>query len=205
MSGIINAAQPADDAGTPNPDASWSDPVLQAAEEKIEAGLDVAPANKQNYMKIVVAGMAAGYGGGANSPAAKLLKNPDPVQAAAKGTIALVMLLRREAKGVMPLKAMIPAAMTLMLRALDFINRAGKVKVGTPELIRATHIFANEAFRVFGITTPMLQRASQRVHQLTQDPASVQALQLKVGALKHPGALEPTALPAATPTPMPAA
>src|SRR5579872_6868469 len=98
MSGMINAA----------PDEAMSSPILEAAEQKIEAGID--PAVKPNYQKIVVAGMAAALARGPDGLLASLRKSPDPVRDAAKGAVALVLILRRDAKGIMPLKAMIPAA-----------------------------------------------------------------------------------------------
>jgi hypothetical protein len=190
MSGMINSAP---NAGQPGADGPMSDPVLQAAEMKIEAAL--TPANRQNYMKIVVAGMAAGMANGPKSILASLLKSPDPVRDAAKGAVALVLILRRQARGVMPLKAMVPAAMTLMLRALDFVNRAGKAQVGTPELVRATHIFTNELFGHFGITPPMLANAVQRVHAITADPVAMDAINRKAGTVRDPNASEVTQVP----------
>lgn len=192
MSGIINNASQDDAAQPAN---QMSSPILEAAEQKLEAGLD--PANRQNYMKIVVAGMAAGLARGPDGILARLRKSPDPVKGAARGAVALVLILRRDAKGVMPLKAMIPAALTLMLRALDFVNRTGIAKVGVPELVRATHIFANDMFGAFNITTPMLQQAAARVHAITQDPVAMQAVNLKAGIVQHPNAAAPTPMPGA--------
>lgn len=197
MSGIINAPQP-DSAGEP-----LSSPILEAAEKKTEAALD--PANRQNYMKIVVAGMAAGLTRGPDSLVAKLLKSQDPVAGAARGAVALALILRRQAKGVMPLKAMVPAAMTLMLHALDVVNRAGRVKIGTPELVRATHIFATDILRAFNITPPMLKQAAQRVHAITQDPQAMATIRLKAGLDRHANAATPTPSRASAPDVMPGA
>ncbi len=181
-----------------NPGA-MSDPVLDAAEQKIEAGLQSEI--RDNYLKIVVAGFRAAQQGGDKSIAASLLKSKDPVSDAAKGAVALVLILRRESKGTMPLQAMIPAAMTLMLHALDLVNRAGLAKVGASELDRATTIFANTILHSAGITPPMLAHAAQQVNEMTQDPVKLQKLQLKAGMVKHPDALEPTQIPAAQPGP----
>jgi hypothetical protein len=187
MNGIINAAKP--NAGAP-----MSSPVLQAAEDKIEAGL--APDNVQNYQKIVVAGMAAALERGPNSLLASLRKSPDPVEGAAKGAVALVLILRRHAHGVMPLKAMVPAAMTLMLRGLDFVARTGVAKVGTPELVRATHVFVNTMFGAFHITVPMLHKTAAQVHAITQDPQKMEMIHRKIGSVVAPGASQATSMPA---------
>jgi hypothetical protein len=91
--------------------------------------------------------------------------------------------------------AMVPAAMTLMLKGLDFVDRAGIAKVGQPELVRATHIFTDTIFARFGITKQGLANAAQRVHAITQDPAAMNAINLKAGVVAHPGALSPGSAP----------
>jgi len=195
--GMMNSAP---STGAPTSAPPMSNPILQASEQKIEDGL--TDSNRESYMKIVVAGMAAGLARGPNSILASLLKSPDPVRDAAKGAVGLVLILRKDAKGVMPLKAMIPAAMTLMLHALDFVSHAGHTQVGTNELVRATHIFTNTLFGHFGITPAMLQQAAQKVHGLTQDPVAMAQINLKAGITQHPAAANPTPMPA-EPTPAP--
>jgi hypothetical protein len=192
MSGMINGAPPA--AGAAQTTNQMSSPILEAAEQKIEEQLAQDDQNKQNYQKIVVAGMAAALSRGPDGILASLRKSPDPVRDAAKGAVSLVLILRRNARGVMPLKAMVPAAMTLMLRALDFVNRTG-TKIGTPELVRATHIFTNEVFAAFHITPAMLAHASTQVHALTQDPVAMAAINQKAGITQHPNAANPTPMP----------
>lgn len=176
------------------PGTELNDPILQQCEEKIESGL--TPENKQDYDKIVTAGMHVALNGGPNSILASLQKSKDPVADAARGAIGLVLILRKEAKGIMPMKAAVPAAMSLMLKALDFLDRSKIAAVGTPELVRATHIIADEIFAKFGITKQGLANAATKVHNLTQDPASMQAINLKAGLVKHPMAVTPTPLPA---------
>lgn len=173
-----------------------SNPLLQQAEEKIETGL--APETAQNVAKIVVAGMHAALDKGPNSILAQLKQSPDPISDAAKGAVSLVMILRKEARGVMPLKALVPAAMILLIKALNFADRAGIVKVGQPELVRATHIFTDTIFARLGITKQGLQNAATRVHAITQDPASMAAINLKAGITRHPMAAVPTPLPGDT-------
>lgn len=168
-------------------------PLLQATEAGIERGMD--PETRQNYDKIVVAGMAAALDKGPNSILASLRQSKDPVSDAAKGAVALVFLLRKEAKGVMPMKALVPAGLTLMLKALDFADRAGIAKVGQPELVRATHVFTDQVFARSGISKQQLATAATKVHALTQDPQAMAAINLKAGVTRHPMAAEPTPLP----------
>jgi hypothetical protein len=173
--------------------AELSDPLLQQAEDKLESGL--TPENRQDYLKIVVAGMHLALAKGPNGIMASLAKSPDPVAFAAKGAIGLVLIMRKEAKGVMPIKAMVPAAMTIMFKALDFLDRSKIVPVGQPELVRATHIFTDFMFARMGITKQGLANAATKVHQITQDPQAMQKIQMKAGFLVHPDAATPTPLP----------
>jgi hypothetical protein len=48
---------------------------------------------------------------------------------------------------------------------------------------------------VFNITPAMLAGYARRVHAVTQNPASMQAVNLKAGILRHPGAATPTLMP----------
>lgn len=175
---------------------TMSNPLLAQAEQKVEEGLD--PDTAQNVTKIVVAGMHAALDKGANSILAQLKQSQDPISDAAKGAVSLVMILRKEAQGVMPLKALVPAAMVLMIKALDFSDRAGIVKVGNDELVRATHVFTDFLFARLGITKQGLANAANRVHAITQDPDAMQKLQLKAGVTRHPLAATPTPLPGAS-------
>ena len=173
--------------------AELSNPLLQQAQDKIEGAL--TPENRADFMKIVVAGLHIGLDKGPGGLLASMAKSKDPVADAAKTAVSLVILMSREAKGVMPPKAMIPAAMVLMLHALDFADRSRIVAIREPELVRATHIFGDTVFARFGISKAGLANATQRVHALTQDPQAMTKIQMKAGLLKHPMAATPTPLP----------
>jgi len=168
--------------------------ILEAAEQKIESGL--MPDNQVNYQKIVVAGMHAGMAKN-GSLLVSLHKSKDPVSDCANGAVKLCMILRRQSHGIMPLKAMVPAAMTLMLQALDFCDKSGIAKIGTPELVRATHIFTNTMFAAFKITPQMIHTAAGKIHGIMQDPAKMEMLKRRAGVVKAPGASEPTPMPPA--------
>lgn len=172
-----------------------SNKLLQAAEAKIEN--DLTPQNRDDYMKIVVAGMHFLLRGGPNGVLAKLKGRSDPVHDCALGAVNLVLILKRESKGVMPLKAMVPAGMTIMLKALDFAEKIGKVKVDNDTLVRAAHIFTNTLMQRFHITAPMLSTAMQRVHGIMSDPQKMAQINMKAGVTKHPNAAP---LPAAAPS-----
>lgn len=195
MSGIINA-QP-DAAPAPKSGGELSNALLQQTESQIEGNL--TPENRANFNKIVVAGMHVALDKGPNGLMGTLASSKDPISDAAKGAVSLVLILRKQAHGVMPLKAMVPAAMSLMLRALDFIDRSKIAPIAEPELVRATHIFTDFIFARLGITKAGLANAAAKVHGITQDPSAMQAINLKAGLTRHPMAATPTPLPGGSP------
>jgi hypothetical protein len=163
MAGLINSPVPA-----------IQNPLLKQAEASVEQSVGTGK-NREDYLKVVVAGMRAAIGG-AKPMLANLAGRPDPVRDCAVGAVNLVMYLRNIAKGTMPPQAMIPAATTLMLQALDFLDQAKIAEIGKPELARATHIFTNTILQSFGVTSKILSQAAGAVEGVTRDPAQLEAL-----------------------------
>ncbi len=163
--------------------------LLEATEEKIESNL--LPDVRTDYLKIVVSGMHAGLAGGPKSILAKVKDSKDPIHDCAAGAVGLVLLLYKHTKGTMPIKAMVPAGMTLMLHALDFASKLG-AKIGNAELDRATRIYANTMFKNLGITPQMLQKGHDNIAAAIKDPAYLELMQRKAGLLKAPNASTPT-------------
>ncbi len=167
--------------------------VLKAAEEKIEANL--TDEIKPIYSKIVVAGLKAGMEGGETSILAKLKDSEDPVADAGKGAAGLVAILRKNSRNTMPLHAMIPAGATLMLQALDFLQKAGIADIGTEEITKASKEYTNVIFKVLGVTPQMLVKGNEAVSNLTKDPAVMEQMKRKAGLVKAPGTSSPTEVP----------
>lgn len=167
--------------------------LLQAIEQKIETGL--TPDTKVDYDKIVLAGMRLAQKGGPDGMLAALQRSKDPVASCAKGAVNLVVLMSHQSNGKMPEKAMVPAAMVLMLNALYFADKVRIIKVGVEEIDRATRIFMDEIFRAFRISRPMLDRMATKVNTIMDDPAAMDRINRTVGAAKDPRASTPTQLP----------
>ena len=167
--------------------------VIQMAEQKIESGL--LPHVREAYLKIVIAGMKVALNKGPNGGLASLAKNPDPIKAAADGAANIVVGLKHQAKGVMPMKAMVPAGLTIMLKGLAFIDKAGTVKIGNDEVAKATTIYTNHILQAMGITGSMLKHAVVGIHGIINDPAKLEAIKRKAGVVKAPDASEPTPMP----------
>jgi hypothetical protein len=184
---MINDTAPASGSTT------LSDSILAAAEQKIESGL--LPANRADYNKIVVAGNKVALAKGPNGILASIKNSKDPVNDCAKGAVNLVFLLRKQTRGTMPVQALVPAGMTLMLHALDFVDKIGLMKIGTPELVQATHTFTNMMFRNLGISPQMLAKAHESVENVAKDPAHLEAMKQKAGIVKSPNSSTPTSVP----------
>lgn len=173
-----------------------SNNILQAAEKKLESQL--TPANRADYMKVVVAGMKLALLKGPDGILASIKNSKDPVNDCAIGAINLCLLMKKQSRGTMPVKAMVPGAMTLMLHALDYVDKSGIAKVGSDQLVQATHTFTNHVFKMLHITNNMIQSAASKLHQVTQDPAKVELMKRKAGLVKAPNASEPTLQPGAS-------
>lgn len=174
------------------PVVDLQDNVLKAAEQKVESQL--TPKNHDAYLRIITTGMKAALANGPNSMAAKLTHSKDPIGDAARGAVSLVILMSHQAKGRMPPEAMVPAAATLMFHALDFLDRTGVVKIGTEELVQATHIQTNFLLAKFKITPDMLKNAAANVHKVMQDPTAMEKINRKAGTVRAPGVSSPTEL-----------
>lgn len=173
-----------------------SNNILQAAEMKLESQL--TPQNRADYLKVVVAGLKVALAKGPDGYLASLKNTKDPINGSAIGAINLCLLMRKSSRGTMPVKAMVPAAMTLMLHALDFVDKAGIAKVGEHELIQATHTFTNHIFKALHITPNMIHSAASRIQQVVQNPTNVEMMKRKAGLVKAPNASETTLPPEAS-------
>lgn len=155
---------------------SIQNPLLRQAEAKVEESVGDGQA-REDYLKVVVAGMRAALAGGPAGMMSALHDAPDPVKLCAVGAVGLVTHMAQISRGTMPARSIISGATTLMLQALDFVDHAGIAKIDAAALDRATHILTNALFKAFGITVPMLNALAAKAHGVMQDPQQMQAVQ----------------------------
>lgn len=139
-------------------------------EQRLRAGV------RESYQKIVIAGMKYAMNGGEKSILAQLKDSENVLEDVVQGAIGLVGVLRRSAKGAMPVDAMIPAAMTLMLEALDYAERAGMIEIDKATIDQATQLFVETLLPKLGLTPEKLEEMTSRVHQVMQDPEKMAKL-----------------------------
>lgn len=169
--------------------------LLAATEAKIESNL--FGQNRQDYFKVVNAGMKAALHGGPNSLLAKLKDSKNPLHDCVVGAINLVGILRKQSRNTMPVKAAIAGATTLMLHALDFAEAAGMVQVDKAQLDQATKLLANTLMQRFGVTPNGFHTAAGKVHALMQNPVAMERMKYAIGMTRNPNSPEPTPLPGA--------
>ncbi len=167
--------------------------LLATVEQRIESQL--TPEVRDDYLRIVVAGMKTALAKGEAGILASLKNSQKPLEDCVLGSLGLVVMMYRQSRGTMPVKAMIPAAMTLLLQALDFADKANIVKVGQPELIQATKLFTDKLFQQLGISKEMLQSAATKINAITKDPASMERMHRASGVVRDPRASTPTPMP----------
>ena len=168
--------------------------ILEAAEQQQES--QIAPQWQSAYQHLVAAGMHIAMQGGPNGLLGKrLLNSKDPITTCAQGALSLMVLMMGHTGNRVPVQAAIPAAATLMFKALDVADGAGFVKVGAPELDKAAHIFANQAFNLFHIPPQRLQNMAVATHGVMQDPAKMELVHRKMGTVQDPRASTPTPVP----------
>lgn len=186
--------------------AVFHNPLLGKAEQAIEKNL--TPQNRDDYMKIVAAGMKIVLHGGPTGLITKLTQSKDPMATATAGPVNLVTTLAKSLtpqQGHMPEKAMVPAAMTLMFHALDVLDHQGILKVDETVLEQAVKKISDNLFRAFNISNEQLQKMATQTHQAVTAPGGIEKLHAHAQQVvaRHSGAPQaPAAPPPGGPAPL---
>lgn len=167
--------------------------LLVAAEKKIQQTL--TPENREDYLKVVNAGLQLGLSGGKESIIAGIKDSKNPLDDCAKGAINVCLMLMKQSRNTMPVKAMIPASYTLMLNAMSVAERLGLIKADNETITKATHIWTNYLFKILRITPDMLKHFSKKLEGVVSDPANMELINRKAGVVRDANASTPTAAP----------
>lgn len=173
--------------------------LLQATEAQIEANLTAQ--TRTDYLKVVVAGQRYVLHNGKDGLLASLKGRPDPVRDCARGAVNIVSHLKLLSRGTMPVQAMVPAAMTLMLQGLDFVDKSKILPIGKEELVRATRLFIDDICQALGVTPQVLQRLASQTKEVMSDGGKLEMMKREVGAVRAPNASMPTEIPDNMPPP----
>lgn len=139
------------------------DKTLQQIQTQIEAKLP--PNDHDAYRRIVVAGMKVMFDESTFADIFNSFNAERPVPSLVNGVLGLGVLLMKKSKGTMPVPAAIAAMNTLMLHAMDFLGKAGKLQI-TPELVaEATTTFLETVMQKMGMNQQTMGKIVQQTQQ----------------------------------------
>lgn len=137
-------------------------PLLAKIEQQIEKTL---PASlKRDYMAVKVSGLQLMFSDKTYSFMADWLKDLTAQNLAQKVAIGIANVIRivaRESKGKMVAAGAMPAAVVLMLHALDYIDRVKQIPMTQQIIDATTQAVSAELTKLFGITQAQVDQAAQ--------------------------------------------
>jgi hypothetical protein len=136
-----------------------TNPLLQKTEQNIMGKLK--PEYQMPFQRTVTAGLQLMYGSDNKTMAQQLSKSPDYAHNVGEGAAKLVGILFHQSKNTMPVEIAVAAATVFMCEGLDFLEKAGKVKV-TPDLLaETTQDMGASVLQLFGVSQDAMQQAVQ--------------------------------------------
>lgn len=155
--------------------------LLQQAQAKVEAGVK----NRDAYDKLVKAGTKIIYDKATFDKLSQgVAQSKTPVEDVAKGLVAVLNMMVRQARGTAPKDALVQAGMALLFDALDFMEQAGLVKVDKQVLGEATKAFIESLLPTVGLNPQQLQGAFSQVQQTMADPQKMAQFKAQQGGAK---------------------
>jgi hypothetical protein len=140
-----------------------TDPMLKKIRDGVESSV---PAElKDDYLKIVVAGMKLMYSEQTNKMSLMALTRAagkvGPYRATALGVVALLGIIYRESKGKMSTPAAFPAAIVLLCYALEFLERTANLEVNEQNFALMTQMVTLGTMKMFNITKENLAEGAK--------------------------------------------
>jgi hypothetical protein len=148
-----------------------TNPLLQKTELGIQAKLK--PQLQMPLQRTVTAGLEIMYGGDYKIMLQQLSKSPDYPHNVGEGAAKLVGILYHQSKNTMPMSIAVAAATIFMCEGLDFLEKAGKLKV-TPDLLaETTQDMGASVLQLFGVTQDKMQQMMAQKQGATPPPAGI--------------------------------
>lgn len=141
--------------------------MLNPAE--IRSKMTVPPELKPAYDKIVAAGMRVMFSDKTNSLMMQQLKaTPDIVKNIADGIAGLMGILFKNSNNKMPQQLIIPAALDLMMHAVDYIIKTKMAQLTPQQIGAATEATINAVLAKFNISPQQAQQILAQMGQKAQ-------------------------------------
>lgn len=174
------------------------DPLLKRVEAEVQRRL--VPRVREAYKHAVNAGMEVAAHNGPQGLRA-LTDSDDPVKACAMAGANFMLMLFKQTNMAMPQEVVPPAALTLMLQAMDLLDKAGIREASVEDINKGTRIQVERIMAASGITMPVLDKMAGEVRSILNDPMKREQLNLRAGTVRDPRASTPTEVPEPTPEP----
>lgn len=144
--------------------------------ESIKSKMRVPPQFKDAYERVVVAGMKIMFDQSTHAFAMKRVQQGEGSvgQRLGNAVAGLLSLILEKGKGGIPPQVVVPAGITLLVSAADFMNRSGIEAVPAKEVGVATEVMIDDVLKMFKI-----------------DPAKAAALEPPGGLVDNTPAGEP--------------
>lgn len=119
--------------------------------EEIQSKLQLPPELQDAYDRVVAAGMKVLFSKDTHQFMLDQINAPgEASQKLGAGIAKVVVFLFNESNGTMPQEVIVPAAMLLLLKAADFINKSGKGEISDEEIGMAMEVLIDSLFEGFG-------------------------------------------------------
>ena len=128
---------------------------------KAKAQIKVPPEMKSAYERIVLAGMKVMFSQETHKMMLQELQGEGPIeQRLAKGIAGLMAILWKQSNQTMPPQLVVPAAMELLLEAIDFINESGQEEVDEQTIGEAIRLTIGAVLQQFGVNEETVKQAA---------------------------------------------
>jgi hypothetical protein len=134
--------------------------------DEIQSKIQLPPELQDAYTRVVAAGMKVLFSKQTHDLMLEQLNAPgDNATKLGQGIARVIVFLFNESNGTMPQDVIVPAAMLLLMKAADFINKSGKGQVSDEEIGQAMEILIDSLFEGFGADRSELDAAMSQEMQ----------------------------------------
>lgn len=164
--------------------------MLQQVEQQTESKVD--PTMLAQFHRIVNAGLKVMYSDQSHHLMAQELAKPgDPTEVVGEGVAKLMVILFKEGKHSLPMKAMMPATVVLCCEALDFAEKSGKLTVDNNAIAATVQEAMSTLLQALGVSPDRLQSMMSNQQQAGPSAAPAQPQPAPPPAPQAPAPAQP--------------
>ncbi|MGQ3300178.1 hypothetical protein [Reyranella sp.] len=144
------------------------DPLLKQIEADISNSL--TPSNRADYEAAVLASPQGAEG-------LRVLANADDkAEACALRSVTAALMLYKQNDGTTPLEVVPPAAATLMLLAMDTLQKANLYTPSKEDVARGAGIQLEQVMAALGLTVPVFTRMAEKTSSIAGSPEALEKI-----------------------------